>query len=312
MSLGYRSDMKSTDLKHLRFLFPGSSSLALRRLEQFRQGLRELGYVEGQNIHIETKVAEGDFKRLSILASELARLPVDVIVTAATAGVQAAKEATSTIPIVMIDPGDPVSNGLVTNLAHPEGNITGLSSATPDLVAKHLELLRAAIPELSNIAFLWNVTTPDGALAFQKAQVAAQILQVQLHSVEIRGFDDFERAFTDIIRTQAAALLVFTDPITLSQCEWIVKFTTQRRLPAMFGAREFVAAGGLMSYGPSFPNMFQRAAVFVDKILRGAKPSALPAERPTPFELVINFKTAMEFGLTISEALLSQADEVVQ
>jgi putative ABC transport system substrate-binding protein len=294
------------------FLFPGTSAFAAVRLEPFRQRLGELGYVEGQHYVLESRAAEGQPDRLPSLAADLVRLPVDVIVVAATGAAKAAKNATGTTPIVMVDPGDPVSAGLVANLAQPGGNMTGLSSVTPDLVAKNLQLLKDAVPELPQVAFLWNVATSTGAHALQEMQKATQRLGIHLHSVEVRGPDDFETAFAAMRRTQPTALLVFPDPLTFSHRGAIVDFAVKHGLPTMFGAREFVESGGLMSYGPSFPDMFQRAATYVDKILKGTKPADLPVEQPMKFELIINLKTAKALGLTMPPTLLFQADEVIQ
>jgi putative tryptophan/tyrosine transport system substrate-binding protein len=294
------------------FLFPGTSAFAAVRLEPFRQRLRELGYIEGQHYVLESRAAEGQPDRLPALAADLIRLPVDVVVVAATGAAKAAKNATGTTPIVMVDPGDPVSAGLVASLAQPGGNMTGLSSVTPDLVAKNLQLLKDAVPELPRVAFLWNVATSTGAQAFQEMQKATQRLGIQLHSVEVRGTDDFETAFAAMRRAQPMALLVFPDPLTFSHRGAIVDFAAKQGLPAMFGAREFVESGGLMAYGPSFPDMFRRAATYVDKILKGTKPADLPVEQPMKFELIINLKTAKALGLTIPPTLLFQADEVIQ
>jgi len=302
----------STKIPRVGFLFPGTSSLASLRLEPFRQALRELGYVEGQNLTLENRWAEGQLERLPDLAADLVRLKVDVILTAATPAAHAAKNATTTIPIVMVDPGDPVGTGLIASLAKPGGNTTGLSSTTPDVAAKNLELLKEAVPQGSRVAFLWNAVSPAAGLAWKAAQDAAPALGIQLQSVEVRSAGEFESAFAAITTQRTDGLIVFPDPLTFTHRGQIVDFAAQSRLPAMFGAREFVDAGGLMSYGPSFPDMFRRAAVFVDKILKGAKPADLPVEQPMKFELVINLKTAKELGLTIPPTLLFQADEVIR
>jgi putative ABC transport system substrate-binding protein len=302
----------STNVPQVGFLFPGTSSLASLRLEPFRQALRQLGYVEGQNLTIENRLAEGQLERLPDLAADLVRLKVDVILTAATPAARAAKSATTTIPIVMVDPGDPVGTGLIASLAKPGGNATGLSSTTPDVAAKNLELLKEAVPHGSRVAFVWNAVSPAAALAGKAAQVAAPALGVELQSIEVRSASELATALATITPERTDALMVFPDPLTFTHRGQIVDFAAQRRIPAMFGAREFVDAGGLISYGPSFPDMFRRAAVFVDKILKGTKPEDLPVEQPTTFELVINLKTAQALGLTIPPTLLFQATEVIR
>jgi putative ABC transport system substrate-binding protein len=302
----------SAQVLRIGFLFPGPASLAYPRLEPFRQALRALGYIEGQNIAIETRWAEGKLDRLPELATELVRLKVNVIMTAATPAAKAAKHATTTIPIVMVDPGAPVSTGLVASLARPGGNATGLSSVTPDVAAKNLELLKVAVPQVCSVAFLWNAASPVAELALKEVQVAARVLAVQLQSVDVRGADAFESAFAAITQARADAVMVFPDPLTFTHQGQIVEFAVKSQLPAMFGAREFVEAGGLMSYVPNFPDLFRRAAIYVDKILKGAKPVDLPVEQPTKFELVINLKTAEALGLTIPPTLLFQATEVIQ
>jgi putative ABC transport system substrate-binding protein len=234
------------------------------------------------------------------------------MVTAATSAAQAAKNMTSTIPIVFVDPGDPVGTGLVTSLAHPGGNATGLSSVTPDLVTKNLQLLKQAIPELASVAFMWNAALDTGAHALQEMRGATQRLGVQLYSVTVRSSDDFARAFAAITQAHAMALLVFPDPLTFSHRGVIVDFALKNKLPVMFGAREFVDTGGLMSYGPNFPDMFRRAADYVDKILQGVRPANLPVEQPMKFELVINLKSAQAMGRTMPPTLLFQADEVIK
>jgi putative tryptophan/tyrosine transport system substrate-binding protein len=294
------------------FLFPGTAAFAAVRLAPLRQHLRELGYLEGQDLVVESRAAEGQPDRLPALAAELVQLRVDVLVAAATSAAKAAKNATNTIPIVLVDPGDPVSTGLVATLAQPGGNATGLSSATPDVVAINVQFLKEAVPELASVAFVWNAGLAAGARALQEMQGATQRLGLQLHAVEVRSPDDFERAFAAITQAHAGALFVFPDPLTFSHRAAIVDFARKSKLPAMFGAREFVDAGGLMSYGPNFPAMFQRAATYVDKILKGARPADLPVEQPMKFELVINLKTAQALGITIPPIVLFQADEVIQ
>ncbi len=282
-------------------------------VEAFREGLRELGYVEGQSIAIEYRWAEGKLERLPDLAADLARLKVDVIVTATTPGVQAARRATSTIPIVMAAVGDPVGTGLIASLARPGGNITGLSLLSPELSGKRLELLKEAVHKLSPVAVLWNSASPAMILSFRETQTAAQVLGVSLQSWEVQGDpQDFARAFSMVSKERPHALLVVLDPFTILHRSRIVELAAKHRLPAMYEIRAFVEAGGLMSYGPSVPDMYRRAATYVDKILKGAKPADLPVEQPTKFELVINLKTAKALGLTIPPSVLIRADEVIQ
>jgi putative ABC transport system substrate-binding protein len=283
-------------------------------LEAFRQGLRELGYVEGQHITIEIRSAEGREDRLGALAAELVRLPVDVLVTAAgNPAVRAAKDATSTIPIVFAQSGvDPVAAGLITSLAQPDGNVTGLTAMAADLTGKRLQLLKEAVPVVSRVAVLWNATIPDKALELREVQVATRALGMVLQSLEVQSPDEFEKAFDAAIRERADALIVLNDFLTYSQRSRVVAFAVQNRLPTVNEYRGWADAGGLMAYGPDRLDMCRRAAVYVDKILKGAKPADLPVERPTKFELVINLKTAQALGLTIPPTLLFQADEVIR
>ncbi len=283
-------------------------------LEAFRRGLRELGYIEGENVSIEARYAEGKEGRLPDLATELVRLPVDVIVAAAgNPSVRAAKNATSAIPIVMGQSGvDPVAAGLIASLARPGGNVTGLTSISADLSGKRLELLKEAVPTISRVAILWNATNPDKARELGETRVAALALGVSLQSLEVRSPDDFKRAFDAAIRGRADALVTLHDVLTNSQRARLVNFAAHNRLPTMYEFREWVVAGGLMAYGPNVRDMFRHAAIYVDKILKGAKPADLPVEQPIRFELVINLKTARGLGLTLPPALLFQADEVIQ
>jgi len=280
--------------------------------EAFRQGLRELGYVEGQNIAIEVRSAEGKYERLPALAAELVRLRVDAIVVGSTPAAFAAKQATMTIPIVMAGVGDPVGSGLVTSLARPAGNITGLSLLTSELSAKQLELLKEALPKVSRVAVLWNPATQSHPLILREAKAAAQALGVQLQLLEVRNPDDFERAFGVATRRRAAGLLVLADAMFLSHRTRIANLAAKSRLPAMYGLTEHAQAGGLMAYAPNFAGLFRQAATYVDKILKGAKPADLPVEQPTRFELVINMKTAKALGLTFPPSILIRADQVIQ
>jgi putative ABC transport system substrate-binding protein len=286
-----------------------------RGLDAFRQGLRELGYVQGQNILIEYRAADGKLERLPRLATELARLKVDVILAGATPAARAAQKATTTIPIVASSMGDPVGDGLVASLARPGGNITGTTFLGPELVPKRLELLKEALPKVTRVAALLH---PD---AFgertmrdmvKDTEAAARALGVQLQVVEVRGPDEFDGAFSMMVRQHADALIVFASVMLFGQRRPIVALAAKRRLPAMFNNRESVEIGGLISYGVSLTDLSRRAATYVDKILKGAKPADLPVEQPNKFELVINLKTAKALGLTIPQSLLQRADEVIQ
>ena len=290
----------------------GSPSDRVEEIEAFRKGLRDLGYVEGQTIAIEFRFAEGREDRLPELAAELVRLKVDVIVANGAVAIRAAKQATTTIPIVMAEVGDPIRTGLVASLARPGGNITGSTILGPELGTKRLQLLKEALPKLRRVAFLWNPTNPSNRLHFEDIQLGAKALGVALQSVEIRSPDGFNPAFTAITRERPDALVMTADPLHRLHVGRIIEFAARSRLPAMYQLRENVEAGGLMSYGASIPDLFRRAATFVDKILKGAKPAELPVEQPTKFELVINLKTAKALGLTIPPALLARADQVIE
>jgi len=283
--------------------------------EAFRQGLRDLGYVEGRDVVIEYRDAKGKLEQLPALAAELVALKVDVIVAAATRHALAAKQATSTLPIVFANATDPVTSGLVTSLARPGGNVTGLSLLAPELVGKCLELLKQAVPGVSRVAVLRQ----PGAISertekdlLKGAEVAARGLGMRLQFVEARGSADFDRAFSDMTRARAGALTVLGSTMFIIEQRRLVDLAAKNRLPAMYPLGEFVDAGGLMSYGANLADMYRRAATFVDKILKGAKPGDLPVEQPTKFELVINLKTARAIGLTIPQSLLGRADHVIQ
>jgi len=283
--------------------------------DAFRQGLRDLGYVEGRNLVIEYRSAEGKSDRLAVLAAELVALNIDVIVAPGTPQALAAKQATRTLPIVFATAADPVGSGLVTSLARPGGNVTGLSILAPALVGKRLELLTNALPGVSRVAVLWQPGGHDERTdndILKEAGVAARVLGVRLQFVEVRGPADFDRAFSDMTRARAGALTVLTGIMFLNERRRLVDLTAKNRLPAVYGGRDFVDAGGLMSYGSNIADLFRRTATYVDKILKGAKPADLPVEQPTKFELVINLKTAKALGLTIPPSLLGRADEVIQ
>jgi len=299
------------------FLGTGSSSDMSdmsRPVGAFRQGLRELGWVEGQNIVVDYRFAEGRSDRLPELAAELVRLKVDIIVAVAAIGAAAAKNATETIPIVMISGGlDPVGLGLVASLARPGGNVTGSSySVGPEIFGKGLELLKEALPKVRRIAILSNPANPNQPLFIREVKAAARSLGVQLQLLEARGHNEFDGAFAAMAKERVGALLVVADTVFNLHRTRLADLAGRSRLPAAYGNREFVEDGGLMSYGPSFRDLFRRSATFVDKILKGAKPGDVPVEQPTKFELVINLKTAKALRLTIPEALLQRADEVIQ
>ncbi len=296
------------------YLAPNLAAGPLGR-EAFRQGLRDLGYVEGRNLVIEYRDADGKFERLPALAGELVALKVDIIVAPNTVGVLAAMQATRTLPIVFATAGDPVTSGLVTSLARPGGNVTGLSILAPELIGKGLEQLTQAVPGVSRVAALWE----PGAVGermdkdmVKRAEGAARALGVRLQFVEARGPADFDRAFSDMTRARAGALTVLGSTMFGSETRRLVDLAAKTRLPAVYPWREFVDAGGLMSYGANIVDNYRRAATYVDKILKGAKPADLPVEQPTKFELVINLKTAKALGLTIPPSLLGRADEVIQ
>ncbi len=278
----------------------------------FRHGLRDLGYVEGQNIAIEERWAEGKHERLPDLAAELVRLRVDVIVTPGTPPTLAAKDATRTIPIVMVFVADPVGQGLVAGLARPGGNITGLSSLGEGITAKQLQLLKEFVPKVSRVAVLRFPADPVHPLLVREAEGAARALGVLLQVLEAGSPNDFDRAFAAMARERAGALLVLAHPIFFAQRARIADLAAKARRPAMYALREYVEAGGLISYGTHLPALFRRAATYVDKILKGAKPADLPVEQPTRFELVVNLKTAKALGLTIPQSVLIRADQVIQ
>jgi len=294
------------------YLGAGSSSATTHLVQAFQLGLREFGYIEGRNIAVEYRWAEGRNDRLPGLAAELVRLKVNVIVVGPPAAALAAKNATKTIPIVFAAGGDPVGSGLVASLARPGGNVTGLATISPELSGKRLQLLKEAVPKVSQVAVLWNPANPSHPSALEAAEAAAQILRLQLHPVEFQTPDDFERAFQAATQAHAGALMVLDDPLTFSHTARIVKLAERHRLPAIYSFRESVEAGGLLAYGPSLPDQWRRAAAYVDRILKGTRPAELPVEQPIKFELLANLKTAKALGLTIPRTILFRADEVIQ
>ncbi len=282
------------------------------RIEAFRQGLRELGYVEGKNIVIEWRSSEGKADRLPGLATELVRLKVDVIVTSGPPATRAAKEATSTIPIVMALDNDPVGSGVVASLARPGGNITGLSTLAPELSGKQLELLKEIVPKLSRVAVFGTSTNPGNAQMLREVELAAGAFGVKLQFLDILGPKDIETAFRAASKGRANALLVLPSPVAAAHRTQIAELAVKSRLPAIYYRSEFVEDGGLMSYGTSFTDMDRRAATFVDKILKGRTPADLPVEQPMKFEFIVNLKAAKQIGLTIPPNVLVRANKVIR
>ena len=290
----------------------GSPATTGHRAKALIQGLHALGYVERENILIEYRWAEGKLETLPRLIAELIRLRVHVIISSATPAIQFAKEQTTTIPIVMAGVTDPVGVGFVTSLARPGGNITGLTHLAPDLTGKRLELLKQIVPSVVRVGVLWNPNQPGQRSAFKDAQIAAQALKFIVISMEARNREELERVLSVVDKEQPQALFELPDPVLFFNRQLIPPFAAKHKLPAMYSFTEYVEAGGLMSYGTSFPELFRRAATYVDKILKGAKPADLPVEQPTKFELVINLKTAKQIGLTIPPNVLARADRVIK
>ena len=294
------------------YLSGTSLSVNSARVEAFRQGLHELGYVEGKNIVIEWRYAEGKLARLPALAAELVHLKVDVIVASAPPPTRSAKQATATIPIVMAYDDDPVGNGFVASLARPGRNITGLATLAPELSGKQLELLRQIVPKLSRVAVLGNATRPGSPQALREINLVSDALGLQLQFLEVGGPKDIEIAFRAASEERADAVLVMQTPVLISQRRQVADLAVKSRLPTIYGRPEYVEDGGLISYATSFTDLSRRAATYVDKILKGAKPGDLPVEQPTKFELVINLKTAKQIGLTIPPSVLARADKVIR
>jgi putative ABC transport system substrate-binding protein len=286
-----------------------SPELNAANLDAFQQGLRELGYVEGRNLVIEYRSADGRSERFPSLAAELVGLKVDLIVTRGTPASLAAKR---TIPVVMANAGEPVETGLVISLARPGGNVTGLSSLTVHLEAKRLGLLRELVPGITRIAALYNMSSPANPPQWKEIETAARSLGVQSQLLDVREPEDFGPAFDAATRQRADGLIVGQEGLLQANRKLIVQLAAEHRLPAIYRSKEFIEVGGLMAYGPSYPDLYRRAATYVDKILKGAKPGDLPVEQPTKFELIINLKTAKTLAITIPESLLLRADEVIQ
>jgi putative ABC transport system substrate-binding protein len=294
------------------FLGGSSASAYARFIEAFKQGLRELGYEESQNVAIDYRYGEGKRDRLPDLSSDLVRLKVDVIVVSGTLAISALKNATKTIPIVMTTVEDPVAQGFVASLARPGGNITGLTNLAPELSGKRLELLKETFSKISRVAVLWDPSTPGSVVTFKETQIVAPAVSVQLQSLEVRSPNDFEGAFRAATTERAGALIVLQSLLINAHRQRIVDLAANNRLPAMYTQTEYVEVGGLMSYAPNYIDIYRRAATYVDKILKGAKPADLPVEQPTKFEFVINLKTAKQIGLTIPPNVLVRADKVIK
>jgi ABC-type uncharacterized transport system substrate-binding protein len=303
---------QATKVTPIGYLSGPSLSANAARIEAFRQGLRELSYVEGKNIVIEWRSADGKFDRLPALAAELVRLKVAVIVTSGGALTRRAKEATSTIPIVMTNDPDPVGDGFVASLARPGGNITGLSTFAPEVSGKRLEILREVVPKLSRVAVLGSSGATGYAQTVKGIEAAAKAFKMQLQFLDVKHANDIETAFQAARKGRAQGVVTLNSAILGSQRAQIVELAVKERLPVMYHQNDFVEAGGLMFYGANIPDLSRRAASYVDKILKGAKPADLPIERPTKFELVINLKAAKALGLTIPQSVLLRADHVIE
>ena len=299
-------------LRRIGFLGNSTAALEANLVQPFRDGLRELGYVEGRDVAIEYRWAEGQYERLPALVAELIALKVEVLVTAGTPAALAVKRATTTIPLVMVAVGDPIGTGLVKSLARPGGNLTGLVSIAPDLEGKRLELLSEIVPKLSSVAFLANPANPFHVTSEKQARAAARSLHLKVEFFPVRAESEFDRAFLAIGSQRPGALVMLADRLFLHHRARIVEFAARNRLPTVYAYTELVEAGGLMSFGPSYPGMHRRAAYFVDRILKGAKPADLPMEQPAKFELLINLKTARALGLVIPQPVLLRADDLIQ
>jgi len=301
-----------TKVPHIGYLTGASHSANSVRRAAFQQGLRELGYTEGKNIFIEYRYADGKLDRLPALAAELLHLKMDVIISTGPAVTRVVKQATATVPIIMASDDDPVSSGFVASLARPRGNITGLATFGPEISAKQLELLKQIVPKLSRVGVFGDVIRPGTAQALNEINIAAGAIGVQLQYLEVRGPKDLETAFQAAGKEHAEAVLVQRSAVLFSQRRQLADLAAKSRLPALYGAPEYVEDGGLMSYGVSIPDQFHRAATYVDRILKGAKPAELPVEQPKKFDLIINLKAAKQIGLTIPPNVLARADRVIR
>jgi putative ABC transport system substrate-binding protein len=309
---GSFAQLQTGRIVRLGTLLPLSPSAVAENFDGLRRGLRELGWVEGRNITFEHRYAEGTVDRLPALAAELVRLNVDAIFTASTPCALAVKNATGTIPIVMVTTGDPVASGLVTSLAHPGGNLSGVTALGRELSVKRLALLKEAVPKLNRVAVLTNPDNPENLPIIKSLELAAKELRVQLHVVSASKQADFEKAFRALSKERASGTVVLTDALFNTHRAQIVELAAKSRLPTIYGFRQDVDAGGLMFYGATLADMYYRAATYVDKILKGTKPSDLPVEQPTKFELVINMKTARSLGIKIPNSILVRADKAIE
>ena len=303
---------KPAKIPRIGFLGNSTATMEANLIGPLRDGLRELGYEEGRNVIIEFRWADGKYDQFPALVAELLAAKVDVIITAGTPATLAIKKATSTVPLVFIAVGDPVGTGVVPNLGRPGGNITGLSSIAPDLEGKRLELLREVVPKLSHVAFFLNPANAFHTASMRQARVAAQSLGIKLQPMEVNKSEQLDGAFASIVKEKPDALLILADRVFLHNRKRMMEFAIQQRLPSVNAYRELVEAGGLISYGPSYEDMHRRAAVYVDKILKGTKPADLPIEQPTKFTLLINLKTAKTLGLTVPPTLVARADELIE
>jgi putative ABC transport system substrate-binding protein len=311
-SIPFTEAQQQTKLPRIGFLAGVSRRAISARMEAFRQGLRELGYVEGKNVVIESRYAEENINRLPALAAELVRLKVDIIITGGPPAIRSAKEATSIIPIVMGFDNDPVGNGFVVSLARPGGNVTGLSALSPEISGKQLELLKEIVPKLSRVAVIGSSAEPANARTLGETEYAAKTFGVKLQYLDVLDPKDIETAFREAIKGRADAALVLPSPFAFGERIQLVDLAAKHRIPAMYGSSEYVEPGGLMTYGVSFTDLFRRAAYYVDKILKGAKPAELPVEQPTKFELLINLNAAKQISLTIPPNVLARADKVIK
>ena len=293
-------------------LLPNPPSLNPPLREAFHRGLQENGYVEGQNIDIKYRFGDGKSDRYSYLAAELVQRKVDVIVTSSTRAIKAVKDTTTTIPIVMVAAADPVGTGLIASLAHPGGNITGLSMRSPDLSGKRLQLLKEVVPRIRRVGILWNPANEGNAVTWQDTQTVAQRIGLKLQSIEVRTPGDFDKGFETLTKTRADAFAVLRDPLVNNMTDILAKFAAKNRLPAIYESKEIVLVGGLMSYAPNHADLYRRAAYFVHRILTGTRPAELPVEHPMRAEFVINLKAAKEIGLTIPAEVLQRADNVIR
>jgi putative ABC transport system substrate-binding protein len=309
---GLFAQPQAAKIARLGILSPLTATIAAHNLEALREGLRDLGWVEGRNLVIENRFGEGRADRLPELANELVRLKVDVIVTGAFPGALAAKNATTTIPIVMVTTGDPVASGLIGSLARPGGNVTGVTALGRELSVKRLSLLKETVAGVARVAVLSNPANPEDGPMVKSLEVAARSLGLQLRVIDVRDPTEFENAFATITKERAGAIMVLTDSMFYTHSRRIVELAAKSRLPTTYGVRQYVDDGGLMFYGATLADMYYRAATYVDKILKGAKPADLPVEQPTKFDFVVNMKTAKALGIKISNSILVQATKIIE